>query len=92
MHNIITLNAYNAKNFWVNQLIIESKKMHKSILIYQIIVGFSNAFILFWYYFFTGFLIYYIGKKYVNGDLTYDQVLNAFYGIATNLPLYRYIH
>ena len=53
LHNFIPLNAYNAKNFWVNQLIIESKKMHKSILIYQIIVGFSNAFILFWYYFFT---------------------------------------
>ena len=90
LHNFIPLNAYNAQNFWVNQLIIESKKTHKSILIYQIIVGFSNAFILFWYYFFTGFLTYYIGKKYVNGDLTYDQVLNAFYGIATCLALYVY--
>ena len=90
LHNFIPLNAYNAQNFWVNQLIIESKKTHKSILIYQIIVGFSNAFILFWYYFFTGFLIYYTGKKYVNGDLTYDQVLNAFYGIATCLALYVY--
>ena len=88
LHNFITLNAYNAKNFWVNQLIIESKGMHKSICIYQIIVWFSNAFILFWYFFFTGFLIYYTGEYYVNDKLTYDQVLNAFYGIATSLPLF----
>ena len=91
LHNYITLNAYNAQNFWVNQLIIESNEMHKSILVYLIIVWFSNAFMLFWYYFFTGFLIYYTGKYYVNEKLTYDQVLNAFYGIATSLPLYVYI-
>jgi ATP-binding cassette subfamily B (MDR/TAP) protein 1 len=91
LHNYITLNAYNAQNFWVNQLTIESKEMHKSILTYLIIVWFSNAFMLFWYYFFTGFLIYYTGKNYVNEKLTYDQVLNAFYGIATSLPLYVYI-
>ena len=90
LHNFIPLNAYNAQKFWVNQLIIESKKMHKSIFIFQIIIGFSNAFILFWYYFFTGFLIYYTGKHYVDDKLTYDQVLNAFYGIQTCLALYVY--
>ena len=90
LHNYITLNAYNAQNFWVNQLIIESETMHKSILIYQLIVWFSNAFIIFWYYFFTGFLIYYAGLQFVNEKLTYDDVLNAFYGIATTLPLYVY--
>ena len=90
LHNFITLNAYNAKNFWINQLIIENKNMNKSVLIFQIIVGFSNAFILFLYYFFTGFLIYYTGKRYLNEKLTYDQVLNAFYGIQTCLVLYVY--
>ena len=91
LHNFITLNAYNAKNFWVNQLIVECEGMHKTILKYQIIVWFSNAFMLFWYYFFTGFLIYYTGKRYVNEKLTYDQVINAFYAIATSLPLFVYI-
>ena len=90
LHNFITLNAYNAQNFWVNQLIMETKQMHKTIVIYQAIVWLSNAFVLFWYYFFTGFLIYYTGKQYVNEKLTYDDVLNAFYGIATTLPLYVY--
>ena len=35
-------------------------------------------------------MIYYTGKQYVNEKLTYDDVLNAFYGIATTLPLYVY--
>ena len=91
LHNFITLNAYNAQNFWVNQLILESKEMHKRIIKYLVIVWFSNAFMLFWYYFFTGFLIYYTGEYYVNEKLSYDQVINAFYGIATSLPLFVYI-
>lgn len=90
LHNYITLNAYNAKQFWVNKLIVESDENHKYILIYQIIIGLSHGFILFWYFFFTGFLIYYTGRQYVNDKLTYDQVLNAFYGIATSLPVYVY--
>ena len=90
LHNFITLNAYNGQNFWVNQLIIETEQIYKTIIIYQAIVWLSNAFVLFWYYFFTGFLIYYTGKQYVNEKLTYDDVLNAFYGIATTLPLYVY--
>jgi ATP-binding cassette subfamily B (MDR/TAP) protein 1 len=90
LHNFITLNAYNAQNFWVGKLITESEEMHKSILIYQVIVGVSHGFILFWYFFFTGFLIYYTGRQFVNEKLTYDQVLNAFYGIATSLPVYVY--
>ena len=91
LHNFITLKAYNAHNFWVNQLIIETEGMHKRILKYLIIVWFSNAFMLFWYYFFTGFLIYYAGNYYVNDKLTYDEIINAFYGIVTTLPLFVYI-
>ena len=90
LHNYITLKSYNAKNFWINQLIIEINEMNKSIIIFQLIVWSSHAFILFWYFFFTGFLIHYTGKLYVNEKLTFDDVLNAFYGIATSLPLYVY--
>ena len=56
--------------------------MDKSILIFQIIVGFQMHL----YY----FGIFFTGKNYVNENLTYDQVLNAFYGIATCLSLYVY--
>ena len=51
LHNYITLNAYNAQHFWINKLITESDDNHKRILIYQIVVGLSHGFILFWYFF-----------------------------------------